>query len=163
MKSTLSDLAPLMRELLHQPPQEPSLEELSSYIRHTLPQAKVLTELKLNKEAAVVTFAWKGHRFLVKKSFEVFELKGKTIFITGASQLMQSVLKNKEKNKKVVSTAADMLQEAEALLRNSKTSDALKLLQPLKRSLAHLVGTSSNQPKPRAASVNHESAFACLP
>ncbi|MDA1275051.1 MAG: hypothetical protein O2960_13535 [Verrucomicrobia bacterium] len=149
MNSTLEDLAPLMRELLHHRHADTSLEALGVRIRQTVPEPNDVSELKLNHGAELVTFAWKGRHFLVRKSLEVFELKNRRIFITGSSQLMQSVLKNQNKIQKIVPIATDMLLKSEALLRHSKPHSALEVLQPLKRTLTHLLRAGSNEPKPR--------------
>lgn len=99
MQSTLTDLIPQMRQIL--------------------PKSKDPTELKLNMETGVVTLAWMGRRFLVRKYFEVFELRDRTIFITSASQRMQAALKQQGKNKKVFHCHGQ-LQQAEALLGHFK-------------------------------------------
>src|ERR1041384_2214248 len=116
-----------------------TLNELAQYIRETLPQAKTITNLQVNDQAGVITFHWQGREFLVRKSMDVLEVKGKNLFLTGASMLLQTVLLKKNKNEKVVETAIEVLQQAEDLIGSKRQVEAgLKLLTTVKGTLTKL-------------------------
>ena len=115
------------------------LEELSGYIRQTLPDQKAILRLQKNEQAGIVEFTWHARQFVVRPNLEVFELKGKNLLITGASMLMQAALKTKEKNKKVIEAVVDTLHAAEENMRGN-TSKGLALLTEVKKILARLAG-----------------------
>ena len=118
-----------------------TLEELTRYVRETVPQAKTISHLRPIEEADAVTFRWRGRDFVVKRSLEVLEMKGKKLYVTGASMLMQLVLTNKSRNEKVLETIVKTLAESEAaIMERHRTEDGLRLLEMAKASLARLAG-----------------------
>lgn len=156
MKTALNDLVSEKRGIPIDSSQDEFLDPLGIRVKEVLPQSKAISDWKC--EAEGVTFSWKNGRFLVRKSLNVFELKNNRVMITGSSLLIQFLLKTREKNTKVASLAIDLLKEAETLLKQSKHSEALKLLQPLKKPLAHLARIDLNSLKPHLPSVRTESA-----
>jgi hypothetical protein len=128
-----------------------SLDELAQYVRQNIPQSRAISHLTTNEEAEVVTFRWHGREFLVKKSFEVLELRGKRVYITGASTLLQVVLMKRNSNEKIVEGLISALQEAEDLVASRHRVEAgMKLLQLVKGNLTKLAGRHVG----RAAAAN---------
>ena len=78
-----------------------TLEELPAYISTTIPKPRSITKMEVKSECSAVTFHWQGRTFLVRTSLQVFELKGKSLFVTGASTLAQAVLMRKTSQEKV--------------------------------------------------------------
>jgi len=116
----------------------PKLEELSQYIRQTIPQSKSITHLHVNENAGAVTFTWHARQFIVKPSLEVLEMKGQNLYVTGASMLMQAWFMKKDKNEKVLGVVQETLQQVEELLSKQETEKALKLLDSVKQTLQRL-------------------------
>ncbi|MBI4662995.1 MAG: hypothetical protein HY735_29655 [Verrucomicrobia bacterium] len=115
------------------------LQELTDYIRKTLPQSNSISNINANQQAGVVEFGWQSRHFVVKPSLEVMELKGKSLFITGASMLMQAAFMKRSSNEKVVETVVTTLQQVEDTIRRDRER-ALALLQTVKQTLARLAG-----------------------
>lgn len=115
------------------------LDDLTQYIRKTLPDQKALANLRANPQAGVVEFTWHARHFVVKMSLEVFELKGQTLLITGASMLISAALRTKDKNTKVVEAVIETLHAAEDNMRGS-ADRGLALLTEVKRTLSRLAG-----------------------
>ena len=67
-----------------------SLDELSQYIRQTVPDPRSILNLKVNDKLGAVSFIWHGVEFLVKPSMHVFEVRGYNLYITGISTLLQA-------------------------------------------------------------------------
>jgi hypothetical protein len=123
-----------------------SLDELVQYIRGAIPQPKKISHMQRKEEAQVVTFHWQGREFLVKKSLEVLELKGKALYLTGASMLLQMVLMKRSRNEKVIEGILTVLKEAEEMIASQHRSETgVKLLAVVKGSLAKLAGKKINR------------------
>ncbi|MBM3835606.1 MAG: hypothetical protein FJ403_20515 [Verrucomicrobia bacterium] len=124
------------------------LEELSHYIRQTLPQPKAITRLAVIEKAQAVSFAWHSREFIVKPTCEVLELKGNSLFITGASMLIQAAFTKKDKNEKVLVAVDETLQQVEDLASKHQTERALSLLEPVKQTLRRLIGPGASNGRP---------------
>jgi hypothetical protein len=116
-----------------------TLQDLVQYIREALPQSKMMTHLKLNEPAGLVTFTWQGREFAVKKSFEVLEMKGNNLYVTGATMLMQSAFMKKDKYGKVLDAVIETLQRVEEMAKNNP-DNAISLLSSVKQTLKRLTG-----------------------
>jgi hypothetical protein len=116
-----------------------TLEELVQYIRETLPQSKMITHLRLNEPAGVVTFSWQGRDFAVKKSLEVLEMKGNNLYVTGATMLMQSAFMKKDKYGKVLDAVVETIQRVEEMAKTNP-DNAVSLLSSVKQTLKRLTG-----------------------
>jgi hypothetical protein len=118
-----------------------TLDELVNYLQQTLPQAKSIANLKIDERVGIITFAWNGHSFAIKKTLETFELKAEKVFLTGASILMQSALMKRSKNEKVIESVIDAIQQAEDLIMSKQEQEnGLKLLGAVKGTLNKLAG-----------------------
>ncbi|MBM3833851.1 MAG: hypothetical protein FJ403_11390 [Verrucomicrobia bacterium] len=111
------------------------LEELAQYIRQTLPQPKAITRLAIDTKANVVSYAWNAHKFLIKPSLEVLELRAINLVITGASMLMQAALMKRDKDNKVLGAIDESLRQVEDLFSNHQSEKGLALLESVKRTL----------------------------
>lgn len=118
-------------------PQE--LDELTQYIKKILPDQKALSNLRPNPAANVVEFTWHARHFVVRTSLDVFELKGQTLLITGASMLISAALRTKDKNTKIVEAVIESLRAAEENMR-SHQERGLSLLTEVKKTLGKLSG-----------------------
>ena len=118
-------------------PQE--LEDLTQYIRKILPDQKAMSNLRTNPAASVVEFTWHARHFVVKPTLDVFELKGQTLLITGASMLISAALRTKDKNTKIVEAVIESLRAAEENMR-SNPDRGLSLLTEVKKILGKLSG-----------------------
>jgi len=116
-----------------------TLDELVQYLRRTVPQAKLIKHMLPDEKAGVVTFEWQSRRFAVRKSLEVFEVKGNRIFVTGASGLMQAALTTKNRNQSVINAVIETLEQVEGQMRDNKPK-ALALLDSVKKTLQRQVG-----------------------
>jgi hypothetical protein len=113
-----------------------TLEQLTQYIRQNLPQPKAIMNLRVQEKTGVVMFVWNAQEFVVKKTLEVFELKGQNLFVTGATMLMQSALRTVTRSETVIGTVLDALREAEELVKDEKQKESgLKLLESVKSTL----------------------------
>jgi hypothetical protein len=118
-----------------------TLEELAQYIMRTLPQSKAVSHLNTDAKAGVVSFDWNSHKFMVKPSLEVLEVKGNNLFITAASMLMQAAFTTYDKNSRVLSVMDDTLRQVEEFLTNHQNEKAMSLLEPVKQTLTRLCGS----------------------
>ncbi|MBI2946424.1 MAG: hypothetical protein HYY23_02185 [Verrucomicrobia bacterium] len=116
-----------------------NLTELTDYVRKTLPQANSISHFKANDQANVIEFAWQSRNFVVKPTLEVMEMKGKNLFITGASMLMQTAFMKRSTNEKVIETIVNTLQQVEDVVRRDRER-GLQLLQSIKQTLGRLAG-----------------------
>lgn len=130
---------------------DPKLEELAQYIRATLPQAKAISHLNINEQARIVTFTWHARQFIVKTSYEVLELKGTTLFITGASMLIQAAFTKKDKNEKVLTAVGETLEQVMDMTNKHQTEKALSLLDIVKQTLQKLISANARSIKPKQA------------
>lgn len=118
-------------------PQE--LDDLTLYIRKILPDPKALANLRTNPQAGVVEFNWHARHFVVTPTLEVFELKGKTLLVTGASMLIQAALRTKDKNTKILEAVVETLRKAEDNMRTHRER-GFALLAEVKKTLSRLAG-----------------------
>lgn len=121
------------------------LEELVKYIVRILPQAKSISNLHKDSKAGIVTFNWNFHKFVVKPSLEVLEIKGTNLFITGASILMQAAFTKYEKNNSVVGAMDDTLRQVEDFLNNKEIEKGLDLLKVVKGTLERIIGRKATR------------------
>ena len=119
-----------------------TLEELVQFVRRTIPQSKSIKHLTADDKAQVLTFEWKSRKFAVRTSLETFEMKGRNLFITGASGLLQNLFLNKAKNTTVIAEVSETLQQVEGQMRDNQ-QNGLVLLQTVKNTLARLAGKPS--------------------
>lgn len=118
-----------------------TLQELTQYIRETVPQAKAIAHLQIRESMDAVTFGWQGRDFLVKPSMQVLEMKNNNLYITGASMLLQSVLLKRDSNQKVIESILEVLYQVEDLiLVKHQTEAGLKLLTNAKATMRRLAG-----------------------
>lgn len=111
------------------------LQELAIYIQQTLPQSKSITHLQKDAKMGVVTFVWNSHKFIVKPSLEVLELRVDRLFITGASMLMQSALQKRDRDSKVFTQIDESLGQVEQLFNSHETEKGLSLLTTVKKTM----------------------------
>lgn len=116
-----------------------NLTELTDYVRKTLPQANAISHFKANDQAGVIEFAWQSRSFVVKPTLEVMEMKGKSLFITGASMLMQAAFMKRNSNEKVIEAVVNTLQQIEEVVRRDRER-GLQLLQTVKHTVGRLAG-----------------------
>ncbi|MBI2947239.1 MAG: hypothetical protein HYY23_06305 [Verrucomicrobia bacterium] len=115
------------------------LDELTQHIRKILPDQKAMSNLRTNPQANVVEFTWHARHFVVRPTLDVFELKGQTLLITGASMLIQAALRTKDKNTKVIEAVIETLHAAEDNMRGNPDR-GLALLSEIKKTLSKLAG-----------------------
>ena len=123
-----------------------SLEELAQYVQQAVPQPRALTELRANEKNSYVSFQWHSTQFVIKKSLEVFELKGQSLFVSGASILMQAAFMKREHNARVITALLDSMRQIQTLVANGEdVALGLKLLAGVKQSIQKLVGKAGKQ------------------
>ena len=118
------------------------LEELVQHIQKGLPLANLITRLEINHSARVVEFTWQSRHFVSTLGLEVFELKEKNLFITGASMLVRSALNSQDKNTRIVIAIADSVAKAEDLIKTRRIEAAFELLDSVKQSIQKQIGLS---------------------
>lgn len=117
----------------------PTLDDLTIHIRKVLPDSKALAHLQTNAQAGVVEFNWHSRHFVVKPTLEVFELKGRTLLITGISMLIQAALQTKDRHTKIIEAVVESLKAAEENLRANRDR-GFSLLTDVKKTLSRLAG-----------------------
>ena len=120
-------------------PAAPTLEDLTLHIRKVLPEPKALAHMQTNAQAGVVEFNWHSRHFVVRPTMEVYELKGKTLLITGISMLIQAALQTKDRNTKIIEAVVESLQAAEENMRTNRER-GYSLLAEVKKILSRLAG-----------------------
>jgi hypothetical protein len=100
------------------------LHELANYIRSTLPLPQAILQLRINERANGVTFIWEGVEFFVSTSLKALELRGNTLYMTGLSILLESVLADRKDFARRCNQILDQLSEAETMLRSEPYSRA---------------------------------------
>jgi hypothetical protein len=117
------------------------LNDLSLHIRHSLPDAKAILNLKVLQQLGVVTFYWHGVEFLVRPSLQVLELRGKNVYITGLSTLLQLILARKTQQEKMVDSVIARINQVEDIIQSNKeTESAVRVLGSAKETLNRMVG-----------------------
>jgi hypothetical protein len=118
---------------------EITVETLPELIRKRMPNPRELSHIEPLGTSAV-TFVWHQRKCAVNIKLEVFELKdGKVLLVTGASQLIQSVLRTVVMHQRVVEDVIQLLASAEELLRSQKDMGLQKTAEA-KKLLARLIG-----------------------
>jgi hypothetical protein len=135
------------------------LEELAQYVRKTLPQPNTIVRLDLNTSAGVIQCQWQTRQFIVKPSLEVFELKRQSLYVTGASILVQAVLAKQKKNTRVFDEVVLSIKKVEELLQRSRTETALALLKLVKHTMRKQFGSRPNEFR-MLGNIRQEKAFA---
>jgi hypothetical protein len=115
------------------------LDQLTLHIRKVLPDQKAMSNLRPNPQGNVVEFTWHARHFVVRPTLDVFELKGQTLLVTGASMLIQAALRTRDKNTKSVEVVIETLRVAEENMRGSRDR-GLALLSEIKKTLSKLTG-----------------------
>ncbi|MBM3837822.1 MAG: hypothetical protein FJ398_07615 [Verrucomicrobia bacterium] len=93
------------------------LDELVQCVRRVLPAQRQFTRLEQNLPAGIVEVTWHSRNFAVTPRLEVVELKGRTLVCTGASMLLQTALRTKERNNRMLSALIETLRMAEDSMR----------------------------------------------
>lgn len=122
-----------------------SLDELLLFVRETVPQPKSIQRLQPLEKADAVRFVWSGREFVVIRSpLQALEIKSNRLFVTGASLLIQWVLKRRTNHEEVLGTVLDNLQQVEQCVKYSNRSDkGFKLLLDARASLKKLIVPTS--------------------
>lgn len=115
-----------------------TLDELVHHIRKTVPQSKTITRMTSDQKAGAVMFDWQSRKFAVKKSLQVFEMKGPKLYKTGASTLLQANLEARAENQMVIANIVEKLQQAEKLV-ESDSNQGLSLLQSVKQTMEKIL------------------------
>ncbi|MBI2946605.1 MAG: hypothetical protein HYY23_03100 [Verrucomicrobia bacterium] len=123
-------------------------EQLTHHVRRNLGSSNALTNLKAHETHGFVSFRWYERDFVIKRSLEVFEVKGQNLFATGASMLMHTVLKRAETDRFSAEGIVNSIRTAEDLLADEKQRDAgFKLLSNIKAALKKLAHSKEEVPQ----------------
>ena len=118
-----------------------NLDQLVQYLRQTLPYPRSIINLQVKDKIGAVTFYWQGVEFLVKPSLHVLEVRGHSLYITGLSTLLQTVLMKGDQNEKLLENALQSINDAEDLIRvKNQTQAGLQLLGSVRDTLGKLAG-----------------------
>jgi hypothetical protein len=122
-----------------------TLQDLPGYIRATLPYPQAILQLRVNSSAGGVTFIWHGVEFFVKPSFQVLELRGNSLFLTGLSTLLQSVLMSSDQRGRRMEAALEIVTHAEDQVRvQSQPRAAAQTLAEARKLLEKVLGRSQS-------------------
>lgn len=123
-----------------------TFDDLIIHIRRAIPQPRIIRNLQVHEGSGYISFAWKDKEFGVKLTLDVFEIRNRRIFITGASMLLSAELKKKENNEKRFTEAAESLFQAESAFRNPEYADSgFELLELVKKTLSDALCKSPPQ------------------
>lgn len=114
------------------------LNDLIQFIRETVPQPKEIQHLQIKDPPGVASFRWHQRDYIVKPSLQVFELKGKDVFITASSMLLQTAFLRKRATAKILGIAIETLQQVEGFVNSRSTEKGVVLLASVKKTLAGL-------------------------
>lgn len=129
-------------------------EQLICHVRRNLGSSNALIHLKAHETHGFVSFRWYERDFVVKRSLEVFEVKGQNLFATGASMLIHTVLKRAETDRFSAEGIVNSLRTAEDLIADEKQRDAgFKLLANIKAALKKLANSKDEVPHLGVANV----------
>ena len=142
------------------------LANLADMIRRILPARPPISNLEVREDLGHVSFHWQAKDFAVDKRLNVFELKGKTLFVTASSILLQSVLHKKDKNRRVIEAVIEVLSEVQHLINTKhRVENGIQLLRSAQGTLAKLIvsrkperTTANSTPEPRPSSLSGPSA-----
>lgn len=134
-----------------------TLDELMVLIPRVIPSTKSsidrLSGLKANQVANVVTFTWNKLHFLAKPNLEVFEMKQDTLYITGSSLLMTSILSGSNKRDNSIEAVVETMRQAGEFLASSNpgtVKSGFELLGTVKKILSNMRLPTRKPPTPRA-------------
>ena len=116
-----------------------SFEGMVQFVRGTLPQSKSILNLHIKNPPGVISFCWHEREYLVNKAMEVFEVKGKDLFVTGTSLLMQATLLKRKKTENITEAANESLSQVEGFFKRSEIEKGLTLLESVKKALGGLI------------------------
>ena len=109
-------------------------------IRRILPARPPISSLEVKEDLGHVSFHWQAKDFAVDRHLHVFELKGKRLFVTASSILLQSVLQKKDKNRRVIEAVIEVLVEVQHLIDTKQRADSgVKLLRTAQSTLQKLI------------------------
>ena len=124
----------------------PNCEQLSQHLRRNLGSVGPLALLKVHEAHGFVSFRWHERDFVVKRSMESFEVKGQNLLVTGASILMQAVLRRAESNSVTIEGLVNSIQATESLIKDEKERGAgFKLLANMKATLRRLASHRTDE------------------
>lgn len=115
-------------------------------VRRAVPIPSSISRLEVNLASGFVDLTWQSRHFVVKPPLEVFELKGKTLFVTGVSMLIQTILTRQESVGKVVKAVNSALERVDDLFKTRRPDAALSLLTQAKATVARHAGVKSTSP-----------------
>ena len=116
------------------------LNALADSIRRILPSRPPITNLQVLEEMGHVSFHWQAKDFAVDKRMHVFELKGKRLFVTASSILLQSVLQKKDKNRRVIEAVIEVLSEVQHMINSkNRVEMGVNLLRTTQSTLQKLI------------------------
>ena len=123
-----------------------SLEQLAQYVQRSIPEPRALSALRAQEQSDYVSFQWHSTQFVIKKSLQVFELRGQSLLVSGTSILMQAAFLQNERNQRVLTVVVDSMLQAQELVANGEdVALGLKLLGSVKQSLRKLSGSDGKQ------------------
>lgn len=114
------------------------LNELIQFIRETVPQPKSILNLQIQNPPGIASFRWHQRDYIVKPSLQVFEIKGKNIFLTASSMLLQTAFMRKRGTSKALEVAVETLQQVESFINGRSIDKGVILLAGVKKTLAGL-------------------------
>lgn len=118
-----------------------SLQKLAQYVRSTLPAPQAILQLRINEQAAGITFIWQGVEFFVNASLYAFEVRGHTLYITGLSTLLQSVLGNRVAHERRWAVLLEQLVVAENLIRDERAiRRAVQIIRDVRERAQQILG-----------------------
>ena len=116
------------------------LTELIQFIRETVPQPKEILELQIKDPPGVAYFRWHQREYIVNPALQVFELKGKDVFVTASSMLLQAALMRKRGTSKVLEVAVQTLHQVEEFIKGRSIDKGVLLLASVKKTISGLSG-----------------------
>ena len=123
-----------------------TLEQLAHYVQRSIPEPRALAAITPHERNDYVSFRWHSTQFVIKKTLQVFEVKGQCLFVTGSSMLMQSAFIKIEHTERILSTIVDCMRQVQTLVGNGDdVALGLKLLSGIKHSLRKLADSDGKQ------------------
>lgn len=129
-----------------------TLEQLAQYVQKSIPEPRALTGLRTQEQNGYISFQWHTTQFVVKKTLQVFELRGQSLLVTGSSILMQAAFTASQRQERILSAIVDAMRQAQTLVENGEDiAMGLKLLEGVKQSLRKLKGPEGKRSEPAPA------------
>lgn len=117
-----------------------SLDELISLIRATIPHPESIRDVRYQPVLDGLTFEWFGYKFFARNNGEVFELRGRTLYVTGNSLLLQSLIQFLSDRQIALEQLSSALNNIEGQLSKAKHHDlSQRALSQARASLTRLV------------------------